>query len=628
MTIKFPYEQYKAAIDSESETRAAGVAATVVAVEGDESREGCFVLGLSFMGRFDEGLYENGRILVDGFSIGQIVEFADLESGMVVVKGRRENMPNVGSVVKMAPADYLEVLREFAAHVAEKPELRNESRFLSLREDLLAKAEEKLPEALRVKELRFAQELAIRESVRRDFSLLWGPPGTGKSYTLGHMAAHYRALGLRVLVLSTTNSAVDVTAFAIDDACTRLDKPLESGELVRYAQTLTNPGEYGRRPHLMGYTLLLKEVAAKQRKLEQQLAKARVKIATLEHGSNEYLKMLLDISRFSADLLELGCKRKEEVSRMLSSAKIVCSTVTSCLYNGFSAKDFDVVLVDEASLIPLAVWPALMNRSNGKKFIVAGDPMQLQPVGCKSKDVDTRFWFEHNIYDYLGMNDFREILPFFDAGSMTLLNEQTRMRKGICSLVSKLFYRELLKGDRANAPLSLEAAGIPDDDVIVIDTDRAATRHGFERLPDFGRGKQNARSAEAVLGSIRKIVDSNPKGQKIDVLVITPFRDQKKVYDSRIKVLKAGKDVDIRVSTVHSCQGSEADIVFFDVVNPLSHFVTGRDSWRMWCVACSRAKEKLVLVGSVREMLNSGGCSSAMLHVLEQRKRCLRKSAA
>ena len=613
----FPYEDYKAAIEAESGKRAVGLEATVLAVEGDESREGCFVFGLLFNGRLDESLYENGSVALDGVRIGRIVAFADDDSGMVVVKAGREHLPSVGSTVMLTPADYLEPLREFAATVAEKPESRNEARFLSLREHLLEEPDAALQEEKEHEHLRWAQDLALRESVRRDFSLLWGPPGTGKSYTLGHIAAHYRAQGLRVLVLSTTNAAVDVATFAIDDACARCGQPLSSGELVRYTQTLTNQEEYNRRRHLMEYTLLLRRLSAKQREVEKRLDKERSLLAKLDRDSDLYVKMLLKVSGLVEEVREIGRQRKEEVAAMLAAAKIVCCTVTSCLYNGFASGAFDVVLVDEASQISLAAWPCLMNKAGGKKFVVAGDPMQLSPVQARDTDVGTQFWFDLNIYAYLGMTTFRGIEPFYDAGAMTLLNEQSRMRKGICDVVSKMFYNGLLVGDRADAPISLSDAGLPDGDVVVADVDASEELFGFDRLPESSlRKNANLESAGTVLKAVREIVRKNPPGRRLDILIVTPFRDQaKKVYASRIKTIAHGGDVSVRVSTVHSCQGGEADVVFFDLVNPLSGFLRRDDAAHLWCVACSRARQKLVVVGSV-EAMRVGHYSRALLKAI------------
>ena len=116
--------------------------------------------------------------------------------------------------------------------------------------------------------------------------------------------------------------------------------------------------------------------------------------------------------------------------------------------------------------------------------------------------------------------------------------------------------------------------------------------------------------------SVRDIVETNPAGRKLEILVIAPFRDQaKKIYSSRIKTLKLGDDVTVRVSTVHSCQGGEADIVFFDLVNPASGFLRRDDAAHLWCVACSRARQKLVIVGSM-EAMRLGRYSSALLKAI------------
>lgn len=612
MNETFPYEDYKMAIDAESGVRATGVDAEVVSVAGDETRDGCLVLGVKFKGRFDEGIYENGSLSSGGVCIGRIAAFADDDAETVVAKMHDGKTVLPGDVVTFVPADYLVPLREFAEGVLNKPELRRGSRFMNLRQSLLAKLTGKPPIVKATDHLRWAQALALEESKRRDFSLLWGPPGTGKSYTFGHIAAHYRAQGKRVLVLSTTNAAVDVTTFAIDDACARSGRPLADAELVRFSQTITHFDEYARRPHLMAYTRLLRALAAEQRKVEQELAEERRRLCGLDHAGAEYRKSLLQVQALTVKLRRIGQRRREEVGALVSRAGIVCSTITTCLYNDLASGSFDVVLVDEASQVSLAVWPCLMNRAGAKKFVVAGDPMQLEPVGAKDVDINTRFWFDQNIYAYLGMTSSKGIEPFYEAGAMTLLNEQTRMRKGICDVVSRLFYNGLLSGDREDAPIDFAGAGLPKGDVAILDTSMQGEAYGFDRLPvAHVRRNANIQNASRVLRAIRGVVAANPRGRRLDILVLSPFRDQWKVYASRLKVLPHGEDVTLRASTVHSCQGGEADLVFFDLVNPDNPFVARADAAHLWCVACSRAKQKLVIAGDV-EAMRHGFYSSAI----------------
>lgn len=352
----------------------------------------------------------------------------------------------------------------------------------------------------------------------------------------------------------TTNAAVDVTTFAIDDACARIGSALSSAELIRYTSALSQLDEYEKRPHLMAFTKLLERYAKDQKKIDNELKSARAKLQSQVHGSVGYTSALLKVCALKEELRILGESRKSEIGQLVGSAKIICSSITTCLFNGFLDQNFDVVLVDEASQIPLAVWPMILNNAGDKKIVVAGDPLQLEPVRARAKDVNAQNWFGQNLYSYLGMTTMDGIRPFCTEGSMTLLNEQTRMRKGICEIVSKMFYDGLLIGDR--------------------------------------------KDVKRVMEIVSRLVSTNPTGRKLDILIISPFRNQVyKVYASKLNSYKSNTDVTIRCSTVHSAQGDEADVVIFDLVNPSSPFIADQDSSHLWCVACSRAKEKLLIVG-------------------------------
>ena len=55
-----------------------------------------------------------------------------------------------------------------------------------------------------------AQKDAIEKALTNRTVFIWGPPGTGKTATLGYIIANYLEQGKSVLFASNTNRAVDV----------------------------------------------------------------------------------------------------------------------------------------------------------------------------------------------------------------------------------------------------------------------------------------------------------------------------------------------------------------------------------------------------------------------------------
>ena len=115
----------------------------------------------------------------------------------------------------------------------------------------------------------------------------------------------------------------------------------------------------------------------------------------------------------------------------------------------------------------------------------------------------------------------------------------------------------------------------------------------------------NADSASWVVSQVKRLARKVSAGGKLSILVVTPFRNQaSRMYGPVLKRIgkKLDKAVSVAVSTVHRCQGGEADIVFFDLVDPGNWFVNKSESAHLWNVACSRAKHRLVIVGDRQRM--------------------------
>ena len=66
---------------------------------------------------------------------------------------------------------------------------------------------------------------------------MWGPPGTGKTYTLARTAANHYLKDKKVLILAHSNQAVDVLMAEIT-AFTKKKKRFIEGEVLRYGSQI------------------------------------------------------------------------------------------------------------------------------------------------------------------------------------------------------------------------------------------------------------------------------------------------------------------------------------------------------------------------------------------------------
>src|SRR5262249_44735164 len=83
------------------------------------------------------------------------------------------------------------------------------------------------------------QTAAIRAACASDIHFIWGPPGTGKTQTIGFLIAALLRRNLRILVVSHTNVATD---HAIASAAKLLidTEDYQTGKLVRYGNISPN----------------------------------------------------------------------------------------------------------------------------------------------------------------------------------------------------------------------------------------------------------------------------------------------------------------------------------------------------------------------------------------------------
>ncbi len=125
---------------------------------------------------------------------------------------------------------------------------------------------------------------AIRAVCGSDIHFIWGPPGTGKTQTIGFLVAVLLRRGLRVLIVAHTNVATDN---AIARAAELLEgtEDYQSGKLVRFGNVSTTVV----LPEMVILDKIIERLGEQQKKqikrLREQLAPVRTELDCLRSAS-------------------------------------------------------------------------------------------------------------------------------------------------------------------------------------------------------------------------------------------------------------------------------------------------------------------------------------------------------
>ncbi|MEA1052711.1 DEAD/DEAH box helicase [Lamprobacter modestohalophilus] len=421
--------------------------------------------------------------------------------------------------------------------------------------------------------LRRAQSRALK-LVHSSSAFLWGPPGTGKTTTLGVLLAEYLYVNprSRVLLLSTTNHAVDQATVAVDKALEAVNR-FKLRHTVKRLGTRFVASHYADREHLLPV-------------IDRELIRRLARVEAERPPSS-------DIAAYSDWVERVERLRKairDQSMEVLRSTRLVSMTITRALFSLADLRElpvFDLIVFDEASQVGLASALALMPLGRARVF--AGDPKQLSPVVRSSN---------RHVQRWLARSPFAEKPS--SGSAVCLLDEQSRMAASICQVVSQLFYRGKLTV-AANA--CRDKAWLAEREV-ALGTISADEQVSLQHVPEAGswsqryQGPIRYRSAEM----IAELVESTGNSIPSDALVIlTPFRAQRALL--RQQLSKHGVKR-FKVSTIHRAQGSEAPIVIFDPVDGSNKFLLSEEARRLINVALSRAQAKIVVFLSDEDHAN------------------------
>jgi hypothetical protein len=471
-----------------------------------------------------------------------------------------------------------------------------------------------------------ADKIAALSVADRRLGVIWGPPGTGKTYAVGHLVARRMAADptLRVLVLSISNQAVDVAALAVDDAWKAVSPashPPDEHTLVRARAPVHERMMEHRRGHMLrGYTTTVAPFKARRHELLEELR------ATHNLARRLQLREALAANKDAMN---------RALATLLGKARCVFATVNHALHSDqIDIGSFGLVIVDEAGFVPAASAACVAHATHGV-LVVAGDFQQLPPIvnfdpkptsGRRRRRWPTRSfrsrtftwlddagaraerfaalypWFGETVFDMLGLADRRigadpaaaaSRIAATRDGWFAMLTRQRRMPAPISDFVGAQVY---------GGPTALQTVGVERLEPVHCAIDGKAHPMLWLNVDGhtaIGTASQ-LRNSDTAMVSANLALKSAAAGRSVQVL--TRYVAQMKLVRECLAAARPQYGDEtlsrVTVSTVHRAQGDEADLVIFDPIHTVPFHVVDERSWRdetrLCNVVVSRARGQMI----------------------------------
>lgn len=277
-----------------------------------------------------------------------------------------------------------------------------------------------------VKRLDQFQIKAHNAAIEKDISFIWGPPGTGKSFTLASLINSLFRMNSSTLVCCISNVAVDQLLNKVVDVMQDLNLRLRPGQLLRSGHTTDS--------RLMQLDYLFPSDPA-TRRIREHISELTRKIASTGYDTNT--KAL-----FKERRIDLRDDLKRRVETLVGGSTIIFSTLANyILSKSLKDKKFDNLIVDEASMISLPYLMAIAGNI-AKRIILVGDPNQLGPIAISSNKL-----LRESIFDYCKVFNSETEHP-----ALHRLLTQRRSHTSIVNLTNNAFYEGMLKPVIQNSP--------------------------------------------------------------------------------------------------------------------------------------------------------------------------------
>lgn len=359
--------------------------------------------------------------------------------------------------------------------------------------------------------LEYEDDFDMQENLCENIEFVFGPPGTGKTTHLARNVLLPLMQGKeqpKVLVLTPTNKAADVLVRRIMDVM---------GEDTSYNDWLVRFG--GTGDEIIEQSAVYRDKTFDIRQLEKSVT-------------------VTTIARFPYDFF------------MPQGDRLFIHGI-----------NWDYIVIDEASMIPLANIIFPLYKKTPKKFIIAGDPFQIEPI--TSGDL----WKNENIYTLVHLDSFVDPHTIPHEYHVELLTTQYRSIPSVGTVFSKFAYGGILRHHRtedSRKELNIDL-GFPIRPLNIIKFPVSKYESIYRAKYLQHRSPYQVYSAlftfEYTVFFAKALAEANPNGF-FRIGIIAPYRAQSDLIEKLVGSENIPEQVDIQVGTIHGFQGDECDIIF------------------------------------------------------------------
>ncbi|XP_011607896.1 DNA replication ATP-dependent helicase/nuclease DNA2 [Takifugu rubripes] len=400
----------------------------------------------------------------------------------------------------------------------------------------------------------------------KDYTLIVGMPGTGKTTTICTLVRILYTCGFSVLLTSYTHSAVDNILL----------------KLKRFRVGFLRLGQAQKvHPEILSYT----EESARRR----------------------------------------GVHSLSQLEQLYNKELVVGTTCMGIKHPIFTRRRFDFCIVDEASQIsqPICIGPLFY----AKRFVLVGDHQQLPPI-VQNQEARSR-GMDESLFKRLELH----------SEAVVQLNVQYRMNRQIMSLSNSLMYEGRLEcGSERTATalitlpflpsvlseLGSHSAADPQQDLAWIQATILPSNPvcflDCSVVPALETVEQGGISNHTEAVVIRKLLLLLIKAgcKPSDIGVIAPYRQQLRTISG---LLQSSVFTGVEVNTVDRYQGRDKSLIILSFVRSTTAEGTLGEllkDWRRLNVAITRAKNKLLMVGSATTLQRYSPVEKLLNHLQQE----------